>query len=161
MAVWVEGRECVRVPLTKGMFAIIDKEDAERVLAYNWCGHNKPFNYAMRNEGNKTVMLHRFILGSEAIGSQVDHANRDGLDNRRCNLRIATHSQNRANAKVNCGRQYKGVVLKANRFMVLIKKDGKNHYIGRFRSAKNAAMAYDHAAKRLFGEFARTNFNQH
>jgi hypothetical protein len=107
--------------------------------------------------------MHRTILGAPQ-GHMVDHINRDGLDNRRINLRAATRAQNACNAikrhSIRSTSQFKGVHWdKArSRWAAQIKKLGKVTNIGRFISEEDAARAYDTAAKKVYGEFARLNF---
>jgi hypothetical protein len=89
--------------------------------------------------------------------SRIDHKNGNGLDNRWTNLRLATHSQNIANAKMRCDNKHgcKGVSKEKGRYLAQICCNGKNHYLGRFSSPELAHAAYQVAAKKLFGSFAR------
>jgi len=90
---------------------------------------------------------------------QVDHINGDHADNRISNLRLATGTQNQANKGLqrNNTTGFKGVGYRPDRgFFAIIKKDRKSHYLGQFNTAEEAHAAYCAAAKRLFGEFART-----
>lgn len=83
---------------------------------------------------------------------EVDHVNRNGLDNRSDNLRIATSSQNKANRIVPNPAGFKGVTRKGKRWVAQC-----NGYIGCYGSAKEAAKAFDIAVVREYGEFALTN----
>ena len=90
------------ISLTKGLVAIIDDEDFERVSRYKWVSlKNKRTVYASRSSdlkgGKKTMYMHRFIMNPPS-DMQVDHINGDGLDNRRVNLRVCTQSQNLKNS---------------------------------------------------------------
>src|SRR2546425_1516194 len=93
---------------------------------------------------------------------QVDHEDRDGLNNRRYNLRVATHDDNQRNRSCqkrnNRTSQYKGVCLEKGKWRVRIRVNGKNIEIGRFDSELQAALAYDKAAREHYGEFACCNF---
>ena len=105
--------------------------------------------------------LHRFILMAPP-GVLVDHANGDGLDCRRSNLRLATNSQNQQNrfiADIEKTSRFKGVHWcdDSKRWVAQITLDGRSQEIGRFLDEIEAARAYDDAARRLFREFARTN----
>src|SRR4051794_8623449 len=95
------------VSLGKGMQTIVDDEDADKVNQYDWYLSGAGYPHAWM--GGKKVMLHRFLLDVPS-GFEVDHINRDKLDNRRNNLRIVTHQQNNMNKP---GRsltsKYKGV----------------------------------------------------
>jgi hypothetical protein len=159
------------VPLNHGYSALIDEADAARVLALRWrVFRNRPDGklYARRTQrdasGKKTTLyLHRFIMGAPD-DLQVDHANNDGLDNRRTNLRLATCSQNRCNTGLT--RQnttgYKGIYFDArlNKFEARIKANGRRVFIGLFDDAVAAAKRYDDYARELHGQFARLNFPQ-
>lgn len=104
----------------------------------------------------KKTSLHRVIL-NPGSGFVVDHINGDGFDNTRENLRVCTHAENIRNSKVKCGR-YKGVRKYGNRWYARIKVNYKEIHIGSFANKEDAAIAYDNAAKKYHGEFARTNF---
>jgi hypothetical protein len=115
-------------------------------------------NYVRRNK----TRIHRLILGLTADDKvMVDHINRNGLDNRRENLRLATCSQNQFN-KGAIGRtsSFKGVSLakKNNKWQALVCKDKKLKWLGYFLTELEAAQAYDNAAVILHGEFALLNF---
>jgi hypothetical protein len=93
----------------------------------------------------------------------VDHRNNDTLDNRRANLRLATHSENsynRPKTKAKTTSQYIGIYLekRTGRWTVKIRANGKRLWLGRFELEIEAAKAYDAAAKKYHGEFARLNF---
>ncbi len=86
-----------KIPLTQGKFAIVDKEDVW-LVGYNWC--YTTYGYAARWECGKIVFMHRMILERKLGHSNfedTDHVNRDGIDNRKANLRPATHAQNLGN----------------------------------------------------------------
>ena len=119
--------------------------------------------YAARNfrasEGKGGIQyLHSFISGY----SRADHINGYGLDNRRENLRDATRSQNGYNVSIrrDGSSGFKGVspCKQTGRWQVRISANGRNRHIGRYRTAEEAAHAYDDAARDLHGEFARLNF---
>jgi hypothetical protein len=110
----------------------------------------------------RIVSLHREIMNNPD-GLLVDHANGDGLDNRRTNLRLATHSQNQFNkrkTKSKTSSRFIGVYFekRKNRWMARIHYHGKRIWLGSFKSEFDAAKAYDAAAKKYHGEFARLNF---
>ena len=93
---------------------------------------------------------------------QVDHINGNRLDNRKENLRLVTPQQNNMNRKPlkNSTSKYKGVFWDKNRnkWLVLIMIGDKSRYLGRYQDEREAALAYDKAAKKLFGEYAYLNF---
>ena len=88
------------IPLSQGQFAIVDDDDFEKINTYKWCIKKTSHNlYAKRVFNMKTIDMHRFIMNPK-IGYVIDHINGDGLDNRKENLRICTHSENMKNIKV-------------------------------------------------------------
>ena len=93
-------------------------------------------------------------------GLDVDHIDGDGLNNRRSNLRACTHTENGRNRKLskNNTSGLKGVnAREAGKWQAMIKTSGRILHLGVFDSKMEAAKAYDAAALRLYGEFARTN----
>lgn len=106
--------------------------------------------------------MHRVILNTPK-GMESDHINGDGLDNRRCNLRICTTSQNQQNQQTQSrikSSGFKGVnwAKRANKWVARIVIAKKEMWLGSFDSELKAALAYDNAAKKYFGEFSKTNF---
>lgn len=136
---------------------IIDKRDAERVLAYRWSIHlkSKTF-YCVRKNGSQHIQLHRFILNITDPKIQVDHRNGNGLDCRRSNLRKATKSQNCWNrGKYHCNTSgYKGVFAFKDLWTAKIRLKGKLMHLGYFKDPILAYKAYCLAARKYHGEFA-------
>ena len=122
------------------------------------------------HEGQNKFSVHQLVAqeflekpANDGEVYQIDHINRNRLDNQVCNLRYATISQNSANRQKTSRpktSQYKGVSLmkKTNKLMAKIRIDGKNLYLGTFTSEEEAAMAYDLKAQEAHGEFAVLNF---
>ncbi len=121
--------------------------------------------YAITNENPKKIlMMHRLVLRFTDADPRIDHRDRNGLDNRKGNLRVATPSQNGGNriTNRNSSTGFKGVTLRRDciihpwrvRIMVM----GKAYIVGNFSTLQEAALAYDVAALERFGEFARLNF---
>jgi hypothetical protein len=104
--------------------------------------------------------MHADILGTKN-GVEIDHCDGNGLNNRRQNLRHATKTENQWNATVRQDNSsgFKGVCFdtEMRRWKASIQYHNKRIHLGRFDSAAEAAIAYDEAATRLFGEFAKTN----
>jgi hypothetical protein len=159
------GYEFRRIKLTKGQYTIVDVEDYPKLAGDEWQfyeSESKNF-YAVRLDKNKLVKMHREIMNNP-VGLFVDHKNGNGLDNRKKNLRIATPAQNNYNSRKrggNVSSKYKGVskIKKNNRWRAYITIAGpKQKHLGYFDNEIEAAKAYDGAAKELFGEFARLNF---
>lgn len=143
--------------------ALVDDEDADVVASFDWrCIEPHPgYLYVAAKQNGRTVYLHRVVMNARK-GECVDHLNGDTLDNRRTNLRVCSHAQNMRNRKRSRASKfpYKGIRQRRTgaKFEALIRCDGKKYLLGRFDSAKAAAVAYDDAAIRLHGEFARLNF---
>lgn len=148
------------IPLTKGKFAKVDDADFELLSKYKWYFVlKKPTartGYAVHDFNKRHVSMHRFLLNPPKE-MDVDHINRDGLDNRRSNIRICTRSFNMANIAAR-GR-YKGVekVKKYDKWFARIRLNGKRKYIGIFNTPEDAARAYNEVAKDFYGEFALLN----
>lgn len=156
------------IPLTKGMFALVDDDDFSRVNEYKWCAHQDggrwySFRYFSK-DGQRTFMsLHRFIIGTP-VGMETDHINGNGLDNRKCNVRICTRNQNQANKSKSWGKhsKYKGVSYAKNRqspkrWFAQIVSNNKHYHCGYYLTEIEAAKAYNENAIKFFGEFARLN----
>lgn len=125
--------------------------------------NKKGKEYVTFNKNSKTVYLHRFLLNAES-GQEVDHINGNGIDNRRNNLRICTHRQNQLNQKKrkNCISKFKGVSLKNDHgrkksWIARIHVNGKTKILGYFLTEIEAALKYNDAAKKHYGEFAKLN----
>lgn len=159
------------VPLTLGMFAKVDQADLADVSRWNWtatkCGGKRVVRYyAARGHSQKEtevtgrtglILMHRYLMGEPT--EDVDHQNRDTLDNRRENLRKASASQNGANSMARKGTsRFKGVSLSRGQWRVALRLNYKTIHVGRFATEEEAASAHDEAARRLHGEFARVNF---
>lgn len=104
------------------------------------------------------IVIWKMYYDRSPVGD-VDHINGDPADNRICNLREASRSQNLANCKLyaNNTTGYKGVTYlpKEKKYLARIKKNQKQYRLGIFKSKEAAAAAYRRAAKKLFGDFAR------
>jgi hypothetical protein len=144
-----------------GKAAIVDIEDLDSVRNYKWFFATN--GYAITNilrpgEAPLSIRLHKIILSSPDK-MDTDHRNKNKLDNRSSNLRIATRTQNNANRDSHRvgDRQYKGVQRSRRKWQARIGFEGKGIFLGSFSSAEAAALAYNEAAKEYFGEFARLN----
>jgi len=158
-----------RIPLTMGLYALVDPEIYYELSKYEWFAvPSGATYYAMRNDFVKhkyaPVSMHKEVL-KVGKGRVVDHRDGNGLDNRAANLRGITTAQNR----LNCGKhakassRFKGVCWHKGieKWMVNISKDKKRKFVGYFDDQIEAARAYDEAAKREHGIFARMNFPEH
>ena len=155
-----------RIKLPKNKYAIVDPEDYQKLARDDWHlfeSESKNY-YAVRYENGKLLKMHRVITNAPK-GKIVDHKNRDGLDNRKANLRIATRAQNQYNRRKTSKKtssKYKGVDLdrSKNKYRAIISCDGKRIFLGYFNNEIDAAKAYDKAARIYHGEFAFLNLNQ-
>lgn len=155
------------ITLTNGLKAIVDAEDLERVQNYRWRANWSNRARCYYAATGKSTMMHRLILNAPR-DRLVDHVrhNQDptlsGLDNRKDNLRLCTPSQNAANAirKRRSKSPYKGIwwIEENKKWRARIRVNYKHISLGCFKTAKEAAMAYDTAAIKYFGEFAYLNF---
>lgn len=141
--------------LSNGKFTIIDNEDYERVSSKSWWLSGK--GYATGKTKGKVVFLHRFIMNPPE-DMQCDHINGDKLDNRRCNLRVVTHTQNMRNRKVQSNNKsgIRGVHQeKDGWWYAQIKIDGVQYFLGCFKDKELAKDAYEKAAEKAYGEYRR------
>ena len=169
----------VEILLTQGKVALVDDEDKDLLNAEtNWfanrMGSKTSLNwYVTRhslsiNGKRGSVRLHRLILErilgrSLGANEQVDHINHNGLDNRRSNLRLASNQENCHNQRlrnVPKSSKFKGVSWHKHRqkWQANINFNGRKEYLGIFHNEEDAALAYDSAAKELFGRFCCLNF---
>jgi len=154
------------IALTQDKFAIIDDENFEWLSSYRWQA-SKQGNawYAVRwssrrNGKRKLLYMHREILNTPA-GMDTDHRDHNTLNNRQDNLRIASRLQNNQNQrKYEGSSRFKGVCWnrRSSKWFAYIQSEGQRIHLGCFDSEINAALAYDAAARKYFGEFACTNF---
>ena len=105
--------------------------------------------------------MHKLVIGIPDETAMGDHINRNRLDNRRSNLRVATDTQNCRNSGIRSHNTtgYKGVAHRkhSTRWWARIVVDGKFIYLGQYDTAEEAALAYNKAAIKYFGEFASPN----
>lgn len=148
------------VPLNGGGFAVIDAGDVAAAAPFNWCLCPKGYVFRYKTR-TKKLSLHRELLKAEG-GAVVDHINGDPLDNRRCNLRTATVSQNQMNSRKRggCTSAFKGVTWNksSGKWQAQIKLEGKSTYLGLYGTEQEAHQAYVKAAREMHGEFA--NFGE-
>lgn len=157
----------LQIPLSRGLFALVDDEDHARIAAHTWYarpggGPHHPNHYAVR-KGTKdepgTIYMHRAVMGARK-GEALDHRDRDGLNNTKSNLRFATGSQNCSNVVRASQSGFRGVYrcLRSGGWYAQIQVERQARHLGRFEDKAAAARAYDRAAIRAFGEFATLNF---
>lgn len=154
-------KDYVLIELTRGLVTAISPEDEERVRKHTWHAttQQKGKFVAMAHIRERLVYLHRFLL-KPPKNKDVDHWNGETLDNRRrCNLRTCSRGQNLMSGHYLPKNGYYGIAqLPSGKWRALITHKRKNYYLGSFTSKKTAAKAYDEAARRLHGKFAKLNF---
>lgn len=164
---------CKIISIGKNMVTVVDDDDYAQVSKYNWqldrgyakvsihLGRSKKWKPGSYKYEYKRIYLHRLIMNAPD-GVEVDHINGNRLDNRKSNLRLCSRKENSANCRARKSKsysKYKGV-SKAKRSLgwtAQIMVDGKSIYLGTHPSEEAAALAYNLAAKKHFGEFARLN----
>lgn len=147
-------------------WALVDNDDFEELNKYRWYvsrGFRENY-YAVRTYNLHSIKysecMHRKILKAKAK-EFVDHKDGNGLNNQRANIRICTKSENAMNVGLNSKNKtgFKGVVWDKDRgqWRTTIRVGGKYKFLGRFYDKKEAAVAYNRAAIKYFGEFANIN----
>lgn len=167
-----------QITLTRGYTTTVDDEDYERLSKFKWhvtksTGGTKWYAQTRiyikvngRAKG-KNFKMHRMILGLEDSKIKVDHINHDTLFNCKINLRVCTDAENGRNLPTRKTNKsgYRGVWLKKNypgntrrkRWVASIKINYKVKIIGYFLTKEEAALAYNEASKKYFGEFGVLN----
>lgn len=155
--VWREG-DIAFIRTSQGNVATIDASDIPLVTGFAWqCITNGPNSYAVRRyrDGRviRTESLHRMLVNAPD-GMVVDHADGNGLNNRRANLRVCNKAENSANQPTTSSAGTTGVYIPANgRYEVRISKEGKRFYLGRFDTIEEASAAYRNARQDVRPEF--------
>lgn len=141
---------------------LVDAEDAPFLKRFRWyIKKDKKSLYAAsaaRAFGKDTsILMHRLIMAFP--GSEIDHKNRNGLDNRKENLRCATPKENQRNRVKPNRHGYRGVFKgNGNNYGMQIQGDEKRFVEYGFKTAEAAARRYDELSKELHGEFGIRNF---
>lgn len=148
------------IELTRGMVALVDEADFPWLNKMSWRASPNGRGYWQAVTGVKCIKMYSLIMRPPP-GLMVDHINGDTLDNRRSNLRVCTSAQNRRNSrkkKVGAHSKYKGVYNNAGLWRARIRVDGRSLNLGNHATEELAALAYDRAAQKHYGEFACLNF---
>ncbi len=146
-----------RIKLTQGKFALVDDEDYDYLSKFKWYAYcSRGIFYAGRTEyingKGHILQMHVTLLGRK-MGAEIDHKNRNGLDNRKENLRFSTHSENCRNRSKLKGKSsmYVGVSWdkKIGLWRSYIKIKGKLIHLGLFSSEIEASAEHNKAEKNL------------
>lgn len=154
------------IELTKGRVAIVDECDFAALNGFSWCAAGKADRlYAQtsyQGDGGKIikVAMHRLIAMAPK-GMVVDHINGNTLDNRSCNLRVVTQQENTWNRRARGMSGLNGVKKIRDRWIAQIAPNGVEISLGTYQTKEEAAAAYDIAASRVYGQFARLNGASH
>jgi hypothetical protein len=163
----IDGVICMLIPLSRGLFATVDICDYEYLRNYNWNAfHTRGLYYACRSSASadgrtRSVFMHREILGLKLGDPRIcDHIdNYKTLDNRRCNLRIASPMENSHNrgARADSSSGIKGVrhVRETDKWEARLVMNGVCRFFATLDSKEEAREAYSAAAKKFHGNFAR------
>lgn len=152
------------IKITKGKEVLVDDEDFEYLNQFKWYFNGR---YALHTTGGrknpKKIRMH-VLINKTPSGYDTDHINGNGLDNRKENLRTATHAENMMNTdkwKTNTSG-YKGVHWNKSKkkWIVKFNMNKKEKYIGSFDDINIAIAAYDNAILQYRGEFGRVNLCQ-
>lgn len=155
-----------KIPLSKGLVAIIDIDDIPLVSGRNWWAgeRTKGAYYASTcpAKGEPTIHLHRFLTNTP-MHLCVDHKDGDPLNNRRENLRVCTYQQNSFNSRIpsNNTSGKAGVQRIKKGWNARIQANGKYIHLGDFSRFEDAVAARLAAEKEYFGEFARVELGEH
>lgn len=140
------------IPLTQGKVALVDDEDYPELSKFKWCAMKRPTGnyYAVRQSPKDpvthksiTIRMHAVIVGTPG-GLETDHIDGDGLNNRRCNLRIVTSRQNHQNLHIPKSSKYPGVTWdkRASKWHAQIQVNDKRRHLGYYDDEETAARRY-------------------
>lgn len=148
-----------RIPLGNNLFAIVDAADYRKLSKYRWyASRHGPNIYASCRKNGRSVHMHRMIMRPRK-GYVVDHIDGNGLNNRRCNLRVCTPQQNQANRGPRGGSsRFVGVHRHGDKWESGIRWRGKYYYLRLFDDEVEAAKARDRKAYELHAVHAYLNF---
>ncbi len=149
------------IPLTQGKFAIVDEDMFEELNLFKWffhCGYARRNSKYIPGQKRRGIHMSRVVAGVPD-GFECDHRSLNKLDNRRSNLRVATHTQNIQNRGAcrsnRLGVKGVGYQKDMKKYRARIQVNHRPILIGWFDTVEEASAAYREAAKQYHGEFAR------
>lgn len=156
-----------QIVLSSGKTCLVSDEDYDYLCQWAW-STNSTGRLTRCSDSEGCVLMHVEVVRRMGLkiecGFEVDHEDRNYLNNQRSNLRLATKSQNQANSnlRIDSTSGYKGVTwhVRIMRWQAKIQVRKTRIFLGYFKTPEEAARAYDKAAKRYFGEFANLNFKE-
>jgi hypothetical protein len=169
------------IKLTQNKVALVDDEDFEYINQFKWRTlKTKCAVYAIRtirqNKIKECILMHRLIMGTPK-DQDIDHINRNGLDNKKLNLRNCSRSENLCNRRHFGKSKYTGVVVSDIVHKYISKKTGvtsiflqhsiwaalyfnkEKYYLGACKTEEQAAKRYDMAALYFHSEFISLNIS--
>lgn len=146
-----------RIPLTRGLFALVDDQDFEWLKQWKWfadaSGYPARDQHLGKVDGkykSERILMHRLIMDTPE-GMDTDHINRNRADNQRKNLRVCTHASNMRNTGVRSDNKsgHKGVswFARDNKWRARIVIDGKYRHLGYFEDKDQAGRVYQLASE--------------
>ena len=146
------------ITTSKNEEILIDEEYYTDLNKYSW--HIKSSGYACARISGKLQLMHRYLLNAKS-NEIIDHINGNKLDNRKLNLRYSNPLNNAHNKTKleNTTSKYIGVHFykSRNKYVSALTKAGKKYHLGYFETEKEAALAYNTKAIKLYGEYANLN----
>ena len=147
--------------ITRGQIVIVDEQDYEELSKHKWYLIDGFAARTIKKDDKRTtIYMHRVIMDAP-MGVSVYHINHNKLDNQRKNLRLVKGSARmHRRPSVKHSSKYRGVYWckDKRKWIAEIKVYKKQIRLGRFEVEKDAAIAYDEAARKYYGSLARTNF---
>ena len=138
---------------------MVDDEDYGFLNQFFWQVDREGIIKTRSKENGHVLLTH--LLMKPPKGFEIDHKDRNRLNNQKSNLRFATSAQNKMNRgpRKDCKSGYKGVSWHKQRkkWTTRIKIKNKYLFLGLFEDIKQAAFVYNNAAKKYFREFAYLN----
>ena len=146
------------IKASNGQDILVDDCYYDYLSQFTWNVYRGYAFSSMGSSGSKS--LHKWVALQANLDGEIDHKDRNKLNNQTNNLRLATHSQNTTNVIQASGEysKYRGVTWYCGKYQAQISVNKKKKYLGRFVNQLEAAKAYDKAAFEHFGEFAILNF---